>query len=496
METREETRTPRPVAGVDARALPIGPEEAYVLSRVDGATSEADIVAATGLDPVSVSHSLERLAELGAIRFESGSAEPPPRPVIPRAAAQPSAKLTRPVLEAYGADGIDASHPAAALYDPSELDEDVDIDLPKKRQILDFFYRLDSLNHYELLTVDPVADKKAVKTAYFEVVTVFHPDRYFNKKLGSFKPKLEKIFSRVTEAHDVLTRKNSRDEYDAYLATQRRTRDMDRLLVDERNHAVEIERVRRQIEEEARLAERVVQSTPPPRPLDDDARRKVLARKLGRSLQPPRAATSQQSIPLITPEALRERVTDDLKRRYDERVSFAKQQQVRRYIDAAEEALRQNNPVSAANALRIASTLAPEDATIAERLETVQHRASAELSDNYYDQAQYEERSGRFVEAARSYEKATIGKPLPRVFERAAFCLLQAQGDLRIAGEHARRAVAMAPNEAAYRVTLARVYLAAGMKTSAEGEFARAQQLAPDDDTIKDWLRRLKRGEI
>ena len=34
------------------------------------------------------------------------------------------------------------------------------------------------------------------------------------------------------------------------------------------------------------------------------------------------------------------------------------------------------------------------------------------------------------------------------------------------------------------------------MKTSAQNEFERAAQLAPNDDTIKDWLKRLRRGEI
>jgi hypothetical protein len=54
----------------------------------------------------------------------------------------------------------------------------------------------------------------------------------------------------------------------------------------------------------------------------------------------------------------------------------------------------------------------------------------------------------------------------------------------------------MAPKAIEPRVTLARVYLGAGMKESALGEFERASQLAPDDDTIKDWIKRIKRGEV
>ena len=45
------------------------------------------------------------------------------------------------------------------------------------------------------------------------------------------------------------------------------------------------------------------------------------------------------------------------------------------------------------------------------------------------------------------------------------------------------------------RVTLARIYVTAGMKQSGLAEFERAATLAPKDDTIRDWIRRLKRGE-
>jgi DNA helicase HerA-like ATPase len=45
-------------------------------------------------------------------------------------------------------------------------------------------------------------------------------------------------------------------------------------------------------------------------------------------------------------------------------------------------------------------------------------------------------------------------------------------------------------------LTLGRAYLLAGMRQSALGELERAQQLAPGDDKIKDWIRRIKRQEV
>ncbi len=486
------------------RRLPIGPEEAFVLSRVDGCTSEADIAAATGLGTERVRDSLERLLELGAIAIEAPSDEPPP----PRQAheeAHPHHLLEHPVIEAPP-EQHNHSHPAAALYDPAELDEEVDLDLPRKRRILDLFYLLDSATHYELLDIPLDAEKKAIKEAYYQVVTVFHPDRYFGKNVGNFKPKLEKIFARLTEAYDVLTRKRSREEYDQYLVTQRKNEALERMMSDEQDQQRQLEQIRRSIEEQARMVERAAQGVPraqtsgdsgtaqavtlPPRS-DPEARRRALARKLGRaSMRPPAPSSPPASSP-----GDRTALKEELRRRYEQRLSGLKGEQIQRYVEAAERSLQDGNPVSAANALRIAVSLDPGDQDLAARLEAIQTRANAELAQSYLDQAQYEERNGRFAEAARSYERAARGKPNARLFERAAFCLLESGGDLRKAGELAREAVGMAPEQPTTRTTLARVYLAADMKQSALAEFERAAQLAPGDETIKNWIKRVKRGE-
>ena len=151
--------------------------------------------------------------------------------------------------------------------------------------------------------------------------------------------------------------------------------------------------------------------------------------------------------------------------------------------------------MSASNALKIASSLAPEDTALASRFAEVQAQAATTLASNYLEQAQYEEREGRFAEAARSYEKVARSKASPKILERTAFCLLSAKGDLRVAAEWAKKAVAGNPDDASFRVTLARIYLEAGLRQSAVAEFERAATLSPKDDSIRDWLRRAKRTD-
>lgn len=487
----DQDRLPRLTDGFDLRALPIGPTEAFVLSRVDGSSTEAEIAAATALGVEDVARTLSRLAELGAIRFET---KPAGGPHIVRATAERS---------------------AAASSAADALDDGVDLDAPRKQKILQTFEALDRLTHYELLGTDPAADKRAIKAKYFEVVNVFHPDRYYGKKLGGYKPKLERIFQRLTEAHDVLTRAEARAEYDAYLNAEQRTKALDQKLNDEEAYARELREVTARIEAEALSVSPALpsstpvvrHSSPPPNvapaatKADADARRRALARKLGLTSPP---VTSPVTAPAAPPPAAaaytgpssRERAVDELKRRYEQRMTEAKRRQVAEYEDRAQAALVRGNQIDAVNALRIACSLAPDDTRLRSRLADLEKNAGRELADRYLAQAVYEEREKRWAEAARSYTRAHAGAPSSKLHERIADCLLNAQGDIRRALEHARAAVLETANEPKYRVTLARAYLVAKMRDSAIGELERAAALAPTDDSIREQIRRLRRGEI
>ena len=521
--TTPHSRLPRLVEGIDLRELPIGPAQAFVLSRVDGTCTELEIADEAGLAPNVVTATLEELFRLGAIWFDQSGARAEQRTLR----AQPrvsGATRIGPIIEAK--DGHEPQHPAAALYDPRDLQEDVDIELERKHVILDTFHRLDSVTHYQMLRVDPSSDKRGIKNAYFEIVNVFHPDRYFGKNLGSFKPKLERIFARLTEAHDALTRVGPRAEYDAYLASLDKTRQFDQ--VDE-SVAAQVQAIQRQIAEEARASLSTppapVSSNAPPAhtpapssarsqspqptsgmrarlqslpPSDPEARKRALARKLGgRTMSGNFAAVTPAAPSTPTPQRqeARGRAIEELKRNYEQRVTRARVERAERYLVNARQSLASKDPISAANALRIAASLVPDHPEVSARLLEAQTEAESLLSGHYLAQAQYEEREGRMAEAARSYARATLGSPDARTFERAAYCALLAAGDLRVAGEHARRAVSLSPDDVQARVTLARIYVTAGMKQSGLAEFERAATLAPNDDTIRDWIRRLKRGE-
>jgi len=98
--------------------------------------------------------------------------------------------------------------------DRPELEEDVEIDLERRRYLFDAYAQLDTISHYALLGVSRNADAKAIKNAYYRLAGLVHPDRYFGKRLGSYKPKMEAIFTQLSVAYDVLSSPDKRAEYD------------------------------------------------------------------------------------------------------------------------------------------------------------------------------------------------------------------------------------------------------------------------------------------
>ena len=97
----------------------------------------------------------------------------------------------------------------------SDEGQDVEISPEERAEINGMFLRLANANYYELLGVSVDADRKAIREAYFTLSQRFHPDVWFGKHIGAWKPRMEAIFREVTKAYDVLSNRNHRAAYDA-----------------------------------------------------------------------------------------------------------------------------------------------------------------------------------------------------------------------------------------------------------------------------------------
>ena len=86
-----------------------------------------------------------------------------------------------------------------------------------RREIVKKFDTLERATHYEVLGVTHDAQTDQIKEAYFQLAKVFHPDRASALGLRDVVDKAEEIFTRVSEAHNVLTDDGTRTEYNEKL---------------------------------------------------------------------------------------------------------------------------------------------------------------------------------------------------------------------------------------------------------------------------------------
>jgi curved DNA-binding protein CbpA len=487
---QDQSKTPKPLplpAGKTLQSYPLAPVDGFVLSRIDGTLTVDDIVNLTGLDPATVSASLQKLASLELV--ELGPRPPPPRSVPPTGGPvrerSPSIP-PRPVTEVSDVLDTGAPKPKPALYDPAELDEDVDLERDHRRRILDAYYRLTDLDLYGVLGVERSADKKTIKRAYYELASVYHPDRFFRKRLGAFKQKMEAVFSRVTEAHDTLTDKEKRTEYDSYLGAQSTAKALEAEITRKTSPGMD------RSDRSPPPPPATLPPTPPPErtsgiQLSEQARRDALARRLlgGRS-SPPRG-TSSPGFAAPGP--------DVLKRHYEMRLSGGRDRLIREHVQNAEQATEAGDWIAASNALRLALQLAPDDPELTAKLEGVQGKASAVLADAYRKQATYEEKAGKYEEAARSWQRVTrVLRDDVEAFAHAAFCMLKAGIELPAAATYAQRAITLEPKQVTYRLTLAEIYLAGGLTLNARRELEAAARLAPGDANIEALMKRAGKG--
>lgn len=166
-------------SGNDPTRLRLSAAEGYLLSRIDGRTPWRLLREIGGIPAADVDACLERWLAEGVLEIVGGGGD---RVVVKPA---PTVTFSRPI-------------------DPSLLDPGLDIDCDVQRRILEFEGSLDRPYH-ELLGVVVGADPKTVKRAYFKLSKEFHPDRYFRREIGAYQRRLERIFKKVLEAHEILS---------------------------------------------------------------------------------------------------------------------------------------------------------------------------------------------------------------------------------------------------------------------------------------------------
>jgi len=166
--------------------LPLTPQEAYLLSRVDGIQDLDALLKLGGASRAAAAKTLYALFSCGLVEWNSeGSAS---------SATEASEHLNVEI-------SADAAAPAPG-YD---------------EMVRNTYRRIDWLTLYELLGIDPGATLEQIRTAYFERSRAFHPDLRHRPDLADCQKELETVFARLRAAYEVLSNTRARADYDASL---------------------------------------------------------------------------------------------------------------------------------------------------------------------------------------------------------------------------------------------------------------------------------------
>lgn len=176
--------------GKDIASLDLTPKDGFVLSRVDGKTSIAEISSISGLPIEEVMQIFEKLSSNKVIGFVAKEEK----------RERPREKGSLTILE--------------QLEEDDKNDKLARIPREKRKRVLMMEKDIEGMNHYEILGLKRGALDAHIKKAYFKMTKDFHPDMFFGKDLGFYKKKLESIFQRITEAYEVLSDKKKKKNYD------------------------------------------------------------------------------------------------------------------------------------------------------------------------------------------------------------------------------------------------------------------------------------------
>jgi curved DNA-binding protein CbpA len=92
-----------------------------------------------------------------------------------------------------------------------------DLDLDFCQALEEKWAQIESKNPYELLELPRNATTQDVRQQYLVLSRRFHPDRFFNRQLGSYRQQINEVFSEITKAYQKLKDPHERKAVDVRL---------------------------------------------------------------------------------------------------------------------------------------------------------------------------------------------------------------------------------------------------------------------------------------
>jgi len=210
--------------------------EYFILSRVDGLSSMADILSISPIGEEQTLRCIYGLVSAGVVEPKGGASPleedvakaavsaPPPRAMpSPAAPPPPPAPAYRPpppspprveIPKPEVHTGKPKTEPPAEPSGPSPEEVAVREDIVEKHA------SLREATLYDLLGITITANDGEVKKAYYAMAKKYHPDRHHSPYLRDVHGLLEELFGKITDAYQMLSSPLERNRYDAKIRAE------------------------------------------------------------------------------------------------------------------------------------------------------------------------------------------------------------------------------------------------------------------------------------
>jgi len=199
-------------------------EEAFILSRIGTEIRLQDLYSLLPFLPSQTNDLLVSLFQKKFLRWKDGKSAPTK---FQTATEPPQAKPNEPPKAAAKALKVEKlSVEVQEILQADQFDPDLRaIDKEFRKDILLKSEAIETKNPFDILGVLTGATDSEVRDAYIRLSRKFHPDRFFRKKLGHYKRRLDFLFTKIQESHEALKNPFDREAIGRQLKAQNKATD-------------------------------------------------------------------------------------------------------------------------------------------------------------------------------------------------------------------------------------------------------------------------------
>ncbi|MCD4654272.1 DUF4388 domain-containing protein, partial [bacterium] len=185
-----------------------GPQEWFMLSRIDGKTPLLEICYMAGQPKKQTRRALYTLIDQGAIDIKGRESETirqigdiPENPQKTNSSNKSRTKIS-----------MDPTIFGELDYDNEEKTNNSPMSITKLDQIYTTYLKQ---NHYQILNVTPSSPQESIRAEFVRLSRLYHPDMYDRQNMDTdVLERLEELFSMVNHAYRIVSNLNSRSIYD------------------------------------------------------------------------------------------------------------------------------------------------------------------------------------------------------------------------------------------------------------------------------------------